>query len=317
MRQLSIPCRWCLADMHLLFVFLDGVGLGENNPAHNPFASARLPTLETFTNGQRWLSGLPRIESRQGAFIPTDACLGVDGKPQSATGQATILTGVNVPRELGRHYGPRPNRAIAEIIEREGVIKKLKADGADVFFACAFPNEFFEVVRRGKRLLSANQLALHSAGVAFPDTEALKDGRALSSDFTGAGWRARFGPDAAPLRTAFEGGRLLAQLASNHAFTFFDHWATDYIGHRGTLEEATAQLETIDAVLAGILDAWDDSRGLVILTSDHGNIEAIGQRGHTRNPVPTLIIGEAWPVFADGLSDLTGFAPGILRVLGS
>lgn len=302
--------------MRLLFVFLDGVGLGEDAPAHNPFATADLPTLASFTGGRRWLCDLPRIESRQGVFIPTDACLGIDGKPQSATGQATIWTGVNVPQMLGRHYGPRPNQAIAEIIEREGVIKRLKRDGADVFFACAFPNEFFEIVRRGKRLLSANQLAMHSAGVRFPDTEAFKAGQALSSDFTGEGWRARFGSDTTPLRTPFEAGQLLAQLATRHTFTFFDHWATDTIGHRGTLEEATRLLETIDAVLAGILDAWDSSQGLLILTSDHGNIEVIGQRGHTRNQVPTLVIGEAWPIFAQGLIDLTGFAPGILRVLG-
>lgn len=303
--------------MRLLFLFLDGVGLGNDAPAHNPFAAANLPTLASFTDGRHWLRDLPRIESRRGVFIPTDACLGVEGKPQSATGQATIWTGANVPQILGQHYGPRPNRAIAEIIEHQGVARKLKAEGVDVFFACAFPAEFFENVRRGKRLLSANQLAMHSAGVRLPDTEALKAGQAISSDFTGEGWRARFGADSAPLRTPFEAGRFLARLAAGHTFTFVDHWATDTIGHRGTLEEATRQLETIDAVLAGILDVWDDSQGLILLTSDHGNIEAIGQRGHTRNHVPTLIIGQAWPLFADGLTDLTGFAPAMLRVLGS
>lgn len=303
--------------MHLLFIFLDGVGLGEDTPAHNPFSVANLPTLASFTEGRRWLCDLPRIESQRGVFIPTDACLGIEGKPQSATGQATIWTGANVPQILGQHYGPRPNRAIAEIIERKGIIKRLRAQGADVFFACAFPNEFFENVRRGKRLLSANQLALQSAGVQFPDTEALKAGQALSSDFTGEGWRARFGADSVPLRTSFEAGRLLAQLSARHTFTLFDHWATDYIGHRGTLEDATRMLETIDAVLEGILSNWDSAQGLVILTSDHGNIEAIGHRGHTRNRVPTLIIGQAWPIFAEGLTDLTGFAPSILRTLTS
>jgi 2,3-bisphosphoglycerate-independent phosphoglycerate mutase len=301
--------------MRLLFVFLDGVGLGEDIPSHNPFATARLSTLNSFTNGRRWLGDLPRIESRQAVFIPTDACLGVEGKPQSATGQATIWTGINVPQVLGQHYGPRPNRAIAEIVEREGVMKKLTAEGTDVFFACAFPHEFFEIVRKGKRLLSANQLAVHSAGVKFPDANALGAGQALSADFTGEGWRARFGPDTAPLRSPFEAGQLLAQLATSHVLTFFDHWATDYIGHRGTLEQARRQLEIIDEVMAGILDSWDCSQGLVILTSDHGNIEAIGQRGHTRNPVPTLVIGDAWPLFAEGFSDLSGFAPGILRIL--
>jgi bisphosphoglycerate-independent phosphoglycerate mutase (AlkP superfamily) len=68
-------------------------------------------------------------------------------------------------------------------------------------------------------------------------------------------------------------------------------------------------------MLAGLLDAWDDDEGLIVLTSDHGNIEDLSQRGHTRNPVPTLVIGSARHVFTDGLTDLTGFTPGILRTL--
>ncbi|MBN1427105.1 MAG: hypothetical protein JXB07_01890 [Anaerolineae bacterium] len=301
--------------MRLLFIFLDGVGLGENDPVHNPFATANLPTLAGFTDGRRWLRGLPRIESQTGVFIPTDACLGVDGKPQSATGQATILTGINVPERLGRHYGPRPNRQIAEIIEHDNVISTLKARGADIAFANAFPSTFFESVRRGKRLLSANQLALHTADVRFPDAEALRDGRALSVEFTGEGWRNRFGADGVPILTPFEAGQHLAQLAGQHTLTFFDHWLTDYVGHRGTLQEAVALLETLDGVMAGILDAWDRSEGLVVLTSDHGNIEETGLRGHTYNPIPTLIAGQSWPIFADGLTDLTGITPGILRTL--
>jgi hypothetical protein len=299
--------------MRILFLFLDGVGLGKHDPTHNPFTLAGLPTLTSFTNGHPWLCDLPRIEGEQSVFIPTDACLGVEGKPQSATGQATLLTGINVPKRIGRHYGPRPNRAIADIIEQDNIISRLKAHALDVVFANAFPGAFFESVERGKRLLSANQLALHTAGVIFPNAEALQERRAFSVDFTGQGWKARFETDRVPIMTPFEAGRHLARLAGRHTFTFFDHWLTDYIGHRGTLQQAVELLETIDGVMAGILDVWDSSQGLVILTSDHGNIEETGQRGHTYNRVPTLIIGEAWPIFAQGLTDLTGFAGGIMQ----
>ncbi|MBN1310445.1 MAG: hypothetical protein JXB30_03425 [Anaerolineae bacterium] len=301
--------------MRILFLFLDGVGLGENDPTQNPFAVANLPTLTGFTDGHSWLRGLSRIEGKQSVFIPTDACLGIEGKPQSATGQATILTGINVPEMIGRHYGPRPNRSIAEIIERDNVLSRLKAHGIDIAFANAFPETFFESIRRGKRLLSANQLALHTADVIFPGTEALQQRKAFSVDFTGRGWKARFGTNSTPVMTPFEAGQHLAQLAGEHDFTFFDHWLTDYIGHRGTLQEAVDLLETIDGVMAGILDVWDISEGLVILTSDHGNIEETGQRGHTYNPVPTLIVGKSWATIAEGLTDLTGFAEGILRAL--
>lgn len=301
--------------MRILFLFLDGVGLGDDDPAHNPFAAAALPTLTGFTGGQRWLRDLPRIESKRGIFIPTDACLGVEGRPQSATGQATILTGINVPGALGRHYGPRPNRPIAEIVERESVARKLTDRGVDVFLANAFPAEFFESVQRGKRLLSASQLAMQVGRVRFQDTDALFARQALSVDFTGEAWRARFGQDATPVMSPFEAGQLLARLAAEHTFTFFDHWLTDYIGHRGTLQDAIRLLTVIDGVMAGILSLWDDSSGLVILTSDHGNIEDLERRGHTRNPVPTLVVGAERLAFADSLADLTGFVPAILRTL--
>jgi len=35
----------------------------------------------------------------------------------------------------------------------------------------------------------------------------------------------------------------------------------------------------------------DLSKNLVILTSDHGNLEDLSVKTHTRNPVPTLLWG--------------------------
>ena len=67
--------------MHILFLFLDGIGLGEDDPATNPFAVARMPNLLALTGGQRWLKGIGRIESGRSIFIPTDPNLGVDGRP--------------------------------------------------------------------------------------------------------------------------------------------------------------------------------------------------------------------------------------------
>lgn len=303
--------------MQILFLFLDGVGLGEDDPQYNPFAVADYPTLMQFTEGRRWLRNLPRIVGKRSTFIPTDACLGVEGRPQSATGQATILTGLNVPVMLGYHYGPRPNHAIAEIVQRESLITKLVERGLKVSFPTAFPTGFFESVERGKRLLSTNQLAMQVAGVPLLDTTALLEGRAMSADFTGEGWRSQLGYIDTPVLSPFQAGQMLGRLASRYDFTFFDHWVTDYLGHRGTLQQAVALLKVIDGVLAGLLSEWDDSQGLIILTSDHGNLEDLSHRRHTRNPVPTLVIGETSHTFAHSLSDLTGFATPILNALNS
>jgi hypothetical protein len=93
----------------LLFLFLDGVGLGTDNPMINPFAGAAMPNLRSLLGGQPLVASAAPIESPRATLLPLDACLGVPGAPQSATGQATLLTGRNVPAELGYHYGPKPN----------------------------------------------------------------------------------------------------------------------------------------------------------------------------------------------------------------
>lgn len=301
--------------MHILFLFLDGVGLGPNDPAANPFATARLPTLTRLTGGRKWLAGLARRDGPEATFIPTDAGLGVTGLPQSATGQAAILTGRNVPREIGRHWGPKPDAEIANLIRQHSLFKRLVQQGKTAALLNAYPERYFESIRSGRRVLSAVPLAVTAAGLPLFTTSDLQAGRALSADFTGEGWRTNLAIVAAPVYTLAEAGGKLAQLARRYHFSFFEHWPTDYAGHRGTLEEAIPLLERFDTVVAGLLETWRAEDGLIVITSDHGNIENIGDRRHTENRVPTLVIGptQARHDFTAGLVDLTGFAPAILR----
>ena len=74
-------------------------------------------------------------------------------------------------------------------------------------------------------------------------------------------------------------------------------------------------MERFDAVLAGVLDEWDDEGGLVVVTSDHGNLEDLGTRRHTLNSVPTLVVGRRAPEFAEGYSRLTDYVQACDRIL--
>jgi len=38
--------------MRVLFIFMDGIGLGENNPETNPFARAKMPNLNKLLDGR-------------------------------------------------------------------------------------------------------------------------------------------------------------------------------------------------------------------------------------------------------------------------
>jgi hypothetical protein len=190
------------------------------------------------------------------------------------------------------------------------------AAGGTAALIDAYPPRFHDLLARGKRLPSSIQQAVLSAGLALFTEDEVYAGTAMSSDWTGEGWRTHLGYTDTPVYTRYEAGTLLARLAMQRDFTFFSHWFTDEIGHRGPFEAGVEILELFDGVMAGLLDVWDDDAGLIVITSDHGNMEDLSTRHHTENDVPTVVIGEARHLFADGLCDLTGITPGVLRVLG-
>lgn len=307
--------RPTLARRHVHLFFMDGVGLGGPDPAVNPFISAHLPHLNGLL-GEDWflqVAGPSTVE--RASFVHTDATLGIAGRPQSATGQATILTGRNVPQLIGRHYGPKPNEAVSAIVREGTLFHEVTAAGGSAALITPYPQRYFDAIESGRRLLSAVPLAATSAGLSLMTADDLRAGRAVSPGFTGEGWRDQLGYSDIPVLTLPEAGRRIAAIARSHTFTFFEHWPSDRRGHRGSLEEAVAHLEMIDAVLGGLFAAWDDQNGLLIITSDHGNIEAKDRRNHTENPVPTIIMGPDHAELAALVHDLTDIARVVRRFL--
>ena len=82
------------------------------------------------------------------------------------------------------------------------------------------------------------------------------------------------------------------------------------------MEEATRVLGMIDALLEGFMASFDPEAVLLIVTSDHGNLEDLSTKTHTRNPVPFIAAGSACREMTSGLGDLTDVTPAILRILG-
>jgi hypothetical protein len=304
-----------MSVQHVLLIFLDGVGLGEDDPRINPFARAHMPTLTALTNGQRWLRGIGRQNSAYSAFVPTDPRLGVHGRPQSASGQATILTGMNVPAAIGEHYGPRPHDAIRRIIDAHSIFSRVITCGGTAALLEGYPPPWHDAVSRGKRLLASYQYAAHTAGVRLFDRHDVARGDAMSMDWTGSSWHDYLGLTDAPRYTPYHAGEVMVGLAQRYAFSLFAHWHTDTLGHRGTVDEGVALLELFDQVMAGALAAWRADDGLIVITSDHGNMEDLSHGKHTENDVPTLIIGRDAARIADSISTLADIAPAVLRAL--
>jgi 2,3-bisphosphoglycerate-independent phosphoglycerate mutase len=303
--------------LNFLFIFLDGVGLGRDDSSKNPFARAYMPALQELLGGQRLLAGVAPWEGERASLLALDAGLGIAGVPQSATGQATLLTGVNVPAEVGYHYGPKPNAAVAEFLRNGNLFNTFKKAGRQAALMNAYPPGYFKAIESGRRLYSAIPLAVTSAGIALKNARDLANGQALSADFTSQGWRENLGFVDTPLLTPQKAGERLARLGQQLDFAFFEYWLSDYAGHHQDMDQALQLLEVFDGVLQGLLKNWDDSQGLVLVTSDHGNMEDMGTRRHTQNAVPALVIGaaELRYRFTRNLGNLADIAPAITNLL--
>jgi 2,3-bisphosphoglycerate-independent phosphoglycerate mutase len=291
----------------VLLIFLDGVGVGGDDPDVNPFARARL-------------DGFARLKAA-GTFIGLDAQLGMPGLPQSGTGQTTLFTGINAAFEFGRHFGPWVPTALRARLAQENVLTKAKVAGHQVAFANAYPEELFAEPASGiadarKRapdpLRAGPPIVAIGAGVMNRHTPELMRGDAVASEITNDGWRKRLNRTELPVISANDAGHNLARIASRHSLTLFAHYSTDYIGHRGHMYEAVDALEKVDEFLTGVAKAMTADT-LVAVVSDHGNIEDI-TAGHTHNPAIGLFFGRGHERFA-GAASLADIAPIVLSVL--
>lgn len=302
--------------MRVLFIFLDGIGLGEANPETNPFTRARMPNLNRLLEGRSLLKESAPFHGEYASLLAVDPAVGVSGLPQSATGQAILLTGKNIPAALGYHYGPKPNPEVAAFLREETLFSDFTKAGKKAVLLNAYPPRYFDGVDSGKRLYSSIPLAVTNAGIPLFRHDDLFAGRALSADFTGEGWRTMLGYIDAPVMDPHQAGQKLGALARDYDFSLFEYWASDYAGHKQQMDEAIRLMESFDGVLGGLVESWDDD-GLILVTSDHGNMEDISTRRHTDADVPALVIGEktARAEFTRDMEELTDIAPAIRRLV--
>ncbi len=293
-----------MAPVSVLLFFIDGLGIGTRGP-HNPFDG--LDDADPLAIFQDEPVTLPF----NGLLAPTDARLGVDGRPQSASGQTTILTGINAPAAIGHHKQGFPNQALLAIIREHSIFLQLKRAGVDeITFANTYTEKFFD---SRPRWISATTAAVEAAGLRFKRLSDLRAGRALYQDFTNAMLIERGEP--VDLRTPEEAGDVLASIVAGNTFTLYEYFITDKVGHAQNHEAAARVLRSLALFIRSLLAKLDLASSTVILTSDHGNIEDLSLRNHTLNPVPTILWGEHREELAARIRSLTDITPAIVEVL--
>jgi hypothetical protein len=161
--------------------------------------------------------------------------------------------------------------------------------------------------------MSATTWANRAGGAPFRTVDDLRAGRAVYHDITHDSARAR-GYDI-PLRTPEEAGAILARAAGEFDFVFFEFFQTDKAGHARDHARAEHELVKLERFLAATLEGLDLARTTLLVTSDHGNVEDLGTKSHTWNPVPTLLFGEMAGALAPRLDRLEAFTPAVVSML--
>lgn len=300
--------------MRVLLLFLDGVGIGKSDGTINPFFKAHLPHLRSLLGGELPHSKLKRISTPRAELTPVNATLGVAGLPQSGTGQTAIFTGVNAPKFIGRHFGPHPTTTLRPVIEEKNIFRRLKSAHKSVCFANAFPKQFFEYTSSGTRKLTVTTLSCQFSDVPLLTSESLRQNEAISADITRTHWP-KLGYPELPTISSEEAGQHLWSIAAKHDFTLFEYWLTDHAGHSRDMDFSVDILERFDGLLGGLLEKFDFANSLVVLISDHGNIEDLSTKSHTRNPVPCMVVGEKRKEFSAHIKNLAHITPTISKFL--
>lgn len=306
----------------IAFVLVDGVGIGEPDPAKNPLA--RRPTLLShFTTG----AGTPLPAG--GAVGAADAGLGVPGRPQSATGHTTLLTGVNAAARIGRHLLGFPNEPLRRLLAERSLFRDLAARGLSGTYANAYRCAYLDVlglrhehatlpepplpVRPERIRPSASTCAVRASGQPFRTFDHLRRGEALYHDLLNEQPR-QVGCDV-PLRSPSEAAEILLEIGRRHDLVMFEFFRTDEAGHAQDFEAADRALAELDEFLRRLVEGLREGDGLLV-TSDHGNLEDLTLRQHTFAPVPVLGFGTAARAVG-GIRSLVDVHPALLALAGA
>lgn len=296
--------------MAVIFLFIDGVGLGRDDDT-NPFYHTDYTGFSALAGDQAFSGNAEEIHEKKHLFKKVDATLGVEGLPQSGTGQATLLSGENAAQVIGRHFGPYPHSGIKYLLEEESLFLKAQRQGKKCHFLNAYPYIFFKKAEKRNRW-SCTTLMTKSANITLNTAEEVKREQALTAELTQETWREQLQIEVPVIRPEEAADRLINQ-SVNYDILLYEYYLTDKAGHSKDKTKAARFIHTYDRFLGRLMEQKPVETSLV-LCSDHGNVEDLSIKTHTYNKVPLACVGPGAPIFneAQSIQDVT---PGLLKIL--
>lgn len=295
--------------MAVFFAFVDGIGVGENS-FDNPLCSDELKSFSYFT-GKTGVHKQCKERVEKGIlFKLIDANLDVEGLPQSGTGQVTLFSGKNASKLLGKHFGPFPHSKTKPLLQKGSLFHQVANLGMKPFFINAYPDLFFKHAKKRNRW-SATTLMNRAADIPLNRLEDVLNEKAITAEIIQSVWRNKLNLDVPQIKASDASKRVLNALKM-YDLVLFEYYLTDKAGHQMERRMADQVLGVLDEFLYEIIQQMGDKDTLV-LTSDHGNLEDLSIKTHTRNPVPLFVKGDIEPFRkAESILDIT---PGIIEVL--
>ncbi|GMU96108.1 metalloenzyme [Ignavibacterium album] len=295
----------------VLMVFIDGLGIGRQDYQYNPFFKFGFRTFEKIFNQIPHLEN-PSLNTDSIYLKPVDANLGVDGLPQSGTGQVSIFCGVNAAKIVGNHFGPFPHSKTIDVLRDKNIFREFLNRKKKVFFANAYPKIFFDYLKSGKTRLSATSMSCRLTDIRLNTVTDVRRAKALTAEITNERWNRRLNYNL-PVITAKAAARRLLRIASNYNFTLYEFYLTDHLGHGRIKDELEKIHRDLDEFLLEILTENDHKNMYIIICSDHGNYEDLSVKGHTRNPVIFISAGKNAGKVADSVNDLAQIKSAIIN----
>jgi len=292
-------------------VFLDGVGIGKMDNQFNPFFKfgfktfenifGNIPSLDNqrFTNGTHYL-------------FPTDATLGIEGLPQSGTGQASLFCGFNAPKFVGKHFGPYPYSTTIPILQKDNILVHFRDKYRSSYFANAYPKAFFDYINSGRTRLGVTTLTCQLAGIRLNRVADVRTSKALTAELTNERWNQKLGYKLKVIQPKTAARRLL-RIAEQYKFTLYEYYLSDHLGHLRIANEFEKLFGELDEFLFTLLAEVDSKKMTIVICSDHGNLEDLSIKTHTRNPALTITAGKYAKEIADSVADIIQIKQALLN----
>lgn len=275
--------------MALIFLFVDGVGIGHEDD-NNPFYTQRFKGFEHLAGG-KLTESLPEFVSSSRLYKPIDANLGVEGLPQSGTGQASLFCGMNMAERAGKHFGPYPHSTSRDDVKHNSIFTDCLKLQKKPHFINAYPQPFFEFLEKKKRYTCTTLMTI-GAGLPLQTQQDIENAQAITAEIKQDYWRQKLGLSI-PEITETDAAQRLIEKTNEYDLVLFEYYLTDKAGHTKDINQAVEAIVRLDNLLFELVKLIDTStiKHTLVLTSDHGNVENLSVKTHTKNPVPLFVYG--------------------------